>query len=191
MTIDEFAAPGAPPLPSTQPAGRAGRGAQTYRTGTELGDKRRAVQPWGGDAARRACSPAFGDVASRVPPECPLTFLMTSGALRIGLDRPTARLTSPEVAGFDDDTRSRGRLPGAEGKRARRDLLLARTGEGADWTDADTCIGVSAVLHVDAIEALAARPERQCAARRLGRRRRALWWRSRRMRSRSPSAAHF
>ena len=35
------------------------------------------------------------------------------------------------------------------------------------------------------------RPERQCAARRLGRRRRVLWWRSRRMRSRSPSAAHF
>jgi hypothetical protein len=37
----------------------------------------------------------------------------------------------------------------------------------------------------------AGRPERQCAARRLGRRRRALWWRSRRMRSRSPSAAHI
>jgi hypothetical protein len=39
--------------------------------------------------------------------------------------------------------------------------------------------------------ASASGPERQCAGRRLGRRRRALWWRSRRMRSRSPSAARF
>ena len=37
----------------------------------------------------------------------------------------------------------------------------------------------------------AIRPERQCAARRLGRRRRVLWWRSGRMRSRSPSAARL
>jgi hypothetical protein len=38
---------------------------------------------------------------------------------------------------------------------------------------------------------LATRPERQCAARRLVRRRRVLWWRSGRMRSRSPSAARL
>jgi hypothetical protein len=51
----------------------------------------------------------------------------------------------------------------------------------------------SAVARVPMSSAVttAGRPERQCAARRLGRRRRALWWRSRRMRSRSPSAAHF
>jgi hypothetical protein len=42
-TTDEFAAPGAPPLPITQPVGeRVGR-AQPCRAGMELRDKRRAV----------------------------------------------------------------------------------------------------------------------------------------------------
>ena len=45
--------------------------------------------------------------------------------------------------------------------------------------------------HTGNRETAGARPKRQCAARRLGRRRRVLWWRSRRMRSRSPSAARF
>jgi hypothetical protein len=73
MTADEFAAPGAPPLPSTQPVGRAG-GATPTLQGRHGAVPQAAGGPShgaGGDAARRACSPALGDVASRAPPVMP------------------------------------------------------------------------------------------------------------------------
>ena len=73
MTVDEFAAPGAPLLPSTQPVGRAGRASPTLqgRHGAVRQAAGGSSHGAGGDAARRACSPAFGDVASRAPPGMP------------------------------------------------------------------------------------------------------------------------
>jgi hypothetical protein len=66
-------APGAPPLPSTQPVGRAGRASPTlagpaWSLRQAAGGSRHGA---GGDAARRACSTTFGDIASRAPPERP------------------------------------------------------------------------------------------------------------------------
>src|SRR4051794_12922434 len=46
MGADEFAAPGAPPLPSTQPGRPAGQARPTLQDRHGLCDKRRAVQPW-------------------------------------------------------------------------------------------------------------------------------------------------
>jgi hypothetical protein len=53
-------------------------------------------------------------------------------------------------------------------KSRSRDLLLARTRD-ATRLGGDTCIGVSAVLRVDVIEAIAARPERARRGGSLGR----------------------
>src|SRR3954449_2070768 len=73
MTVDEFAAPGAPLLRSTEPIRRAGRASATlagpaWSCATNGG---RFGYGAGGDAARQACSPAFGDVATRAPPGMP------------------------------------------------------------------------------------------------------------------------
>lgn len=86
--------------------------------------------------------------------------------------------------------------PGGAARLPLRCLLFR-----SSWLtlDGDPHVGAAGVLHRrSGVEALAVQvgvagavPERQCAARRLGCRRRVLWWRSRRMRSRSPSAARF
>src|SRR4051794_32693324 len=74
MKADECAAPEAPPLPSTQPVGRTGRTRPTLqgRHGAVQQAAGGSSHDAGGDDARRACSPALGDVASRAPPEMAL-----------------------------------------------------------------------------------------------------------------------
>jgi hypothetical protein len=72
MAADEFAAPGTPPLPSTQPVGRAGRATPTLQAGIALCDKRRAVPGMARAAMPRAgrARPRSGTSLPARRPEC-------------------------------------------------------------------------------------------------------------------------